>query len=189
MEHLLQRKKQSGFTLIELLVVIAVIGLLSGIVLQSLQSARYKSQNAKRLTDIDQIEKAINLYMTKTNDKLPTSSGGTWNCIGLSSGTCWQAPNTYPAPTGTTASSNINLALAGNISQIPKDPTLALGTNGDYYMYFYRTSTTPDLTYFPNGAGAYIVWYAKGVGASCGHGYASGSLGDLQQCRVYLGTN
>lgn len=120
--------------------------------------------------------------MTKTNDKLPTSSGLNWNCIGLSSGNCWGG--TYPAPTGTSASTNINLALAGNISQIPKDPTL-VSTNGDYYMYLYRTDNS-----FPYGAGAYIVWYARDIGAPCGRGYKPfNASGGWQQCRIYLGIN
>lgn len=50
-----------GFTLIELLVVIAIIGMLSSVVLASLNSARTKSRDARRLADIKQIQTALEL--------------------------------------------------------------------------------------------------------------------------------
>ena len=51
-----------GFTLIELLVVIAIIGILSSVVLASLSTAREKSRDAKRITDVGQIQLALELY-------------------------------------------------------------------------------------------------------------------------------
>jgi prepilin-type N-terminal cleavage/methylation domain-containing protein len=51
-----------GFTLIELLVVIAIIGVLSSIVLASLNSARQKGRDARRLSDIKQLQLALELY-------------------------------------------------------------------------------------------------------------------------------
>lgn len=51
-----------GFTLIELLVVIAIIGVLASIVLASLNSARRKSRDARRIADIKQIQLALELY-------------------------------------------------------------------------------------------------------------------------------
>lgn len=51
-----------GFTLIELLVVIAIIGILSSVVLASLNSARVKGREARRLSDIKQIQVALELY-------------------------------------------------------------------------------------------------------------------------------
>ena len=54
-----------GFTLIELLVVVAIIGLLSSVVLASLNSARAKARDAKRMSEIAEIQKAIEFYYDK----------------------------------------------------------------------------------------------------------------------------
>jgi prepilin-type N-terminal cleavage/methylation domain-containing protein len=60
-------KKQKGFTLIELLVVIAIIGLLSTLAVVALNNARQKSRDAKRVSDIKQIQTALELYYNDAN--------------------------------------------------------------------------------------------------------------------------
>jgi len=51
-------KKNKGFTLIELLVVIAIIGILSSVVITSLNSTRQKARDSRRQTDLRNIQLA-----------------------------------------------------------------------------------------------------------------------------------
>ena len=53
--------KEAGFTLIELLVVIAIIGLLASLSMVALNSAREKARNSRRVSDIKQIQTALEL--------------------------------------------------------------------------------------------------------------------------------
>lgn len=89
--HVLMRSSEAsagskpvrGFTLIELLVVIAIIGLLSSVVLASLNSARLKAQDARRLADMHQVENALALYYS-TNGKYPIDVPTTYLLSALS---------------------------------------------------------------------------------------------------------
>ena len=75
-----------GFTLIELLVVIAIIGILSSVVLASLNSARQKGRDARRISDIKQLQLALELFYD-ANQSYPTTTAGliATNLTGLSS--------------------------------------------------------------------------------------------------------
>src|SRR3990167_3491193 len=64
---------KSGFILIELLVVIAIIAALASIVLVSLNSARIKSRDARRVGDIRQIQAALLLYAEASGQIYPTA--------------------------------------------------------------------------------------------------------------------
>ncbi len=64
-------KTKRGFTLIELLVVIAIIGILSSVVLASLNTARLKSRDARRISDIKQLQIALALYSDSNSSLYP----------------------------------------------------------------------------------------------------------------------
>jgi prepilin-type N-terminal cleavage/methylation domain-containing protein len=66
-------KRNKGFTLIELLVVIAIIGILSSVVLASLNSARKKSRDARRISDLKQIQLALEMYADANGSAYPAS--------------------------------------------------------------------------------------------------------------------
>jgi len=53
---------KKGFTLIELLVVIALIGILSTLVLANLNSARERSRDVQRKSDLRNIQTALRIY-------------------------------------------------------------------------------------------------------------------------------
>jgi prepilin-type N-terminal cleavage/methylation domain-containing protein len=56
------RNKNKGFTLIELLVVIAIIGILSAVVLASLNSARGKGSNAAIKSNLANLRAGAEMY-------------------------------------------------------------------------------------------------------------------------------
>ncbi len=71
------QKKHSatrGFTLIELLVVIAIIGILSSVVLASLNTARHKGNDAAVKTNLDGVRTQAALYYDNNGNTYGASS-------------------------------------------------------------------------------------------------------------------
>ena len=93
-------KNTRGFTLIELLVVIAIIGILSSVVLASLNTARADARNAQRSQDMQQLQTAIELCASGmgdyTNCDDPSASPGLGDYI--------QSVPTDPSSSGTSTS-------------------------------------------------------------------------------------
>lgn len=113
-------KHTRGFTLIELLVVIAIIGVLSSVVLASLNTARQKSRDAKRQSDVKQLQLALQLYFD-TNGAYPSST----NC-GAANGV---------AVSGASQECLAALVSGTFIASIPTDPLAS-------QSYQYRSDTT-----------------------------------------------
>ena len=63
----------AGFTLIELLVVIAIIGILSAVVLASLNTARSKGQDAAIQSDLDGVRTQAQLYFSDNGNAYGTN--------------------------------------------------------------------------------------------------------------------
>jgi len=74
----IQTKNRKGFTLIELLVVIAIIGTLASVVMINLSSARAKARDTKRVADINQVAKLMELYYNDKNN-YPSATAGNLN--------------------------------------------------------------------------------------------------------------
>ncbi|MEI6529626.1 MAG: prepilin-type N-terminal cleavage/methylation domain-containing protein [Candidatus Falkowbacteria bacterium] len=67
---------KKAFTLIELLVVIAIIGLLSTLSIVALNTARARSRDARRISDIKQTQTALEMYYNDNGQYPSTLTGG-----------------------------------------------------------------------------------------------------------------
>jgi prepilin-type N-terminal cleavage/methylation domain-containing protein len=61
------KNSQKAFTIVELLVTVVIIALLTGIVVARLSDAKLKSRDAKRVSDINQLQLALDLYFDRCN--------------------------------------------------------------------------------------------------------------------------
>ena len=149
-----KNKKQNGFTLIELMVVVAVIALLSSVALIAFMSARQKSRDAKRLSDMTQMNTGLALYFA-SNRGYPSGPNGIPEALmpnyastlprnpQPADGICTSVTYDPPVPNGT---------VADNYYYYPSG-TPYLGTEGsmvypDYYYYICLGNMTGN---FPGG--------------------------------------
>lgn len=108
--------KARGFTLIELLVVIAIIGILSSVVLASLNGARQKGRDARRIADLKQIQLALEMYYDSNASEYPDSI-----CTTVAGGVC-----------------TAGTLMPSYITTVPNDPQ----ANGTTYTYSYNNLTS-----------------------------------------------
>lgn len=128
-------KDAKGFTLIELLVVIAIIGILSTLAVVSLGNAREKARDAKRLSDVKQIQTALELYYADNNN-YPT---GTSVTLGLSD-----------AATLSSGSGFSTTASGTEYMKVPSNPSPGGGRG---YIYNQSGATYSIVFSLESGAG------------------------------------
>lgn len=155
-----------GFTLIELLVVIAIIGILSSVVLSSLNTARSKGYDAERVSNMREVEKALEVYAADHNGKYPIKSGSNWN------GTCaaWVVlPQNGAIP---------GLVAGGYIPELPIDPEVNTTANTCCYLY---NSSSDGSDY------KYLMYNCPTSKACYGSGKSPGLIDPVRSntCAVY----
>lgn len=61
----MKKNNSKGFTLIELMMIVAILGMTSSLIMASVNDARKKSRDAKRISDMAQIQKTLEMYLDK----------------------------------------------------------------------------------------------------------------------------
>ena len=130
---------KKGFTLIELLVVISIIGLLSSIILASLNMTKGKARDAKRKIEVNIISQAFERYFLD-HDHYPDDTFGGWEKT-CSPGSVPQAPtNKTNAITGEGYLNAFPCDSINNASGNQDVNIFTIGKNGNGYGYFIDTN-------------------------------------------------
>ncbi len=134
------KNTRRGFTLIEILVVIAIIGILSSVVLASLAVSRAKARDAKRIADLDEVKKALELYYD-SHGQYPPSAGYSIPTVLATEGFIAKIPvtpngaNAYGYYGGTFSGNTIDTSLASESfilgAQLERYDATALTSDGD----------------------------------------------------------
>jgi prepilin-type N-terminal cleavage/methylation domain-containing protein len=120
-------KKQSkswcrGFTLIELLIVIAIVGVLSTVVLASLNSARAKARDSARISNVKEVQKALAIFHSDYGSYPVSANNGNWAGNG----------SDYGSLSNTGVNGYIPNLAPTYIKELPIDPNQ---TNANGYIY------------------------------------------------------
>jgi len=157
-------KRESAFTLIELLVVVAIIGILSTVVISSLNSARSKARDTLRKADMQNIYKMLVAYHIEYGG-IPVTYNASRNPHGYSDANYggWDY-SSQPAASPTFMNF---LVTSGITSKVPVDPINDSNPQtGDYtppgtyaYRYYcypneglalsYKSEITSAVVYYP----------------------------------------
>jgi prepilin-type N-terminal cleavage/methylation domain-containing protein len=161
--------RSRGFTLIELLVVIAIIGILSAVVLASLNTARSKGADAAIASNLATVQTQAEIYYGGTGGNKYNVNGTS----GLAAGTCTSLASTLLADT--TIWNAVNGAITTNGGAAATVSKCAIANDGSSYAIAVASKVTPANWYCvdsggytsPSGGGSKTASGGAAGAASC----------------------
>jgi prepilin-type N-terminal cleavage/methylation domain-containing protein len=147
---------RSGFTLIELLVVIAIIGILSSVVLASLNSARVKGANAAVKANLSNLRKQAEIYY---DNQTPSGYGSAFVAAA-----CPSASNTSMFWADAQIQAAISQAASAGGGGMPGTRCATDGTN---YAVSAKLKSMPNYWCVDSSGAARIVSDGSWAGVKC----------------------
>lgn len=126
--HSFVRDARKGFTLIEILIVVAIIAILASVVLIGLGPTQQAGRDAKRLSDLREVQTGLELFYSKCGYYPGTASG--------------QACGSNATVSDWLDMSNALINAGIGLTQIPNDPA------GGSATYYYTSE---------NGGSSYVL--------------------------------
>ncbi len=156
-----KRDSERGVTLLELLIVMGVIATLAGAVIMIINPIAQvgKANDARRKSDLNQIQKSLEVYY-QDNNAYPAHTIGSYQISGGAWGTAW----------------------TGYMAKVPGDQTagrnyIYYSTGQTYFLYAYLQSPKDPQMCFPATGAACNSWSAnritKDCGGACNYGVSS----------------
>lgn len=165
----IQKGHVRGFTLIELLVVIAIIGILSAVVLASLNTARDKGTDAAIQSNLSTIATQAEIFYDGNNKYGTTPVAAT----------ALSAAQTFNSGGGSMITADQSIVLAENqIIAIPGTGfTYAIGTAGATYAVFAKLKSANKYRCIDSSGQTKDYTVAPGSGGTNGIGGNTGAAG------------
>ena len=113
---------RSGFSLVELVVVMTILTIIAGIALPRFTQFKEKAQDGRRISDLVQIEKALEAYFVE-NGSYPTTGGA------------WRGEAPHHGALGYDANGYIPGLVPDYMKELPRDPHPEYPTGNRGYLY------------------------------------------------------